>query len=309
MAATPTDRPIGAAIARGTRGLAAAGPWRRALAGLVSVGLIVAILAQLRGVTGEAAAMLASLPAAAWAVFALSYFVQPTADFLIFRRIWSLPAGAFAALLRKTAINEAVLGYGGELYLFLWARERPAMSEAPFGAVKDVSILSALGGNLLTLGLLAYAAPRLAALRLSEQLGPALWVGVGLAALSLCLLVFARSVFSLPRATLVFVAGVHAARLAAFSGLTLLLWRLALPALPLESWIQLLTLRMLVSRTPFVANKELVFGNLVLLLAGPHAPAALLLASLALAWLAAHLAVLTILGAADAWRALRGGRR
>ncbi|MBI1199414.1 MAG: hypothetical protein GC203_16255 [Phenylobacterium sp.] len=281
-------------------------PWRGVLTGLLSVGLLAAILLQLKDASREAVAMLAALPAAAWLVFGLSYFVQPVADFVIFRRLWNLPLGAFEALLRKTAINEAVLGYGGELYLYLWARDRPAMATAPFGAVKDVSILSALGGNLLTLGLLAYAAPRLGALNLSQHLGPALWFGLGLTALSLCVVAFGRRVFSLPAATLVFVGAVHAARLAVFTGLTLLLWRLALPDLSLESWIQLLTLRMVVSRTPFVTNKELVFGNLVLLLAGAKSPAALLVASLALAWLAAHLAVLSALGGLSLLRAARG---
>ncbi len=249
--------------------------------------------------------MLQTLPAGAWVVFALSYLVQPTADLAIYGRLWKLPLSGFAALLRKTAINEVVLGYGGEIFLYFWARGRPNVVQAPFASVKDVAILSALASNLLTLVMLAYSAPRLSQLHLAQHLGPALWVGVGLVTLSLCILVFARRVFSLPRTALAYVAAVHALRLLAVSALTVLLWRLALPAVPLASWIHLLTLRLLVSRAPFVPNKELVFGNLVLLLVGADAPVAVLLASLALAWLAAHLLVLTVLGAGDAIRALR----
>ena len=287
--------------------LKAPGPWRRALAGLISLALATAILVQLRGGTAETLALLARLPAAAWALFGAAYLAQPIADYAIFARLWNLPRGAFAAMLRKTAINEAVFGYGGELYLYLWARNRPGVAAAPFLTVKDVSILSALAGNLLTLAMLAYSAPRLHALHVARQLAPALWGAAGVAALSLCLLVFARRVFSLPGASLAMVAGVQALRVVVVSGLNLMLWRLALPAVPLETWAHLLTLRLLVSRAPFITSKELVFGNLVLLLAGPREPAALLLASLALAWLGAHLAVLLTLGMRDGWRA-RGRR-
>ncbi|MGO8609832.1 hypothetical protein ACC848_43530, partial [Rhizobium johnstonii] len=50
-------------------------------------------------------------------------------------------------------------GYSGEAYFYAWARSRARMVAAPFGAVKDVSILSAIAGNTITLTLFAFAVP------------------------------------------------------------------------------------------------------------------------------------------------------
>ena len=54
------------------------------------------------------------------------------------------------ALHKKRISNEVLLGYSGEAYFYAWARQRSQMVAAPFGAVKDVSILSAIAGNAIT---------------------------------------------------------------------------------------------------------------------------------------------------------------
>ena len=83
----------------------------------------------------------------------------PTFDWLIFRRLWGLPAAGLAALIKKRVANEVVVGYSGEAYFYVWARARLKMVAAPFGAVKDVTILSAIAGNAITLAMLAVALP------------------------------------------------------------------------------------------------------------------------------------------------------
>jgi hypothetical protein len=61
-----------------------------------------------------------------------------------------------------------------------------------------------------------------------------------------------------------------------------------------------------VSRIPMVPNKDLLLGNLMLLLLGAHSPVALLLAALGLMTLGLHLSVIVGLGALDL---ARGARR
>ncbi|MCI1142015.1 hypothetical protein MOP88_06395 [Sphingomonas sp. WKB10] len=51
------------------------------------------------------------------------------------------------------------MGYSGEAYFYAWARQRAQLVAAPFGAVKDVSILSAIAGNAVTLAMIAIALP------------------------------------------------------------------------------------------------------------------------------------------------------
>jgi hypothetical protein len=273
--------------------------WQAWAGGLLSAVLLAAILVQLRGASAEPLKILVHLPAAAWPLFAATYLAQPLADWVIFHRLWKLRLGGLAETLRKTVLNEIVFGYSGEAWFYLWARRHRDLSDAPFGAIKDVNILSALVGNVVTLAVIALSVADARGLELAHRLGPALWLGVVVVAAPIAVLPFGRRVFSLPRRELGFVAGVHLARVGATCGLLILLWRVALPAVPLGALAVLLAVRLTVSRLPLITNKELVFGNLLLVLVGSGTPVAGTLAALAVATLGAHLATLAAIGSRD----------
>lgn len=271
----------------------------------LSVALAVAILVQLGGATSNVLKTIAALPPSVWPVLLVLYAVQPLCDFAVFRRLWDLPLAGFEALLRKNVINEVVLGYSGEAYLYVWARRAMGVATAPFSAIKDANIVSALLGNLLTLGLAAISATQLRDLDFARQLGPALWSGLIPVAISVGLLIFGRRVFSLRPSQLVFVVLAHGLRLIVTTSLTVFIWRLSLPEIAPSLWIVLLAIRYLVSRIPFISNKDLVFGNLMLLLLGAHSSIAVLMAALALATLFLHLSVILGLAVVDLVRSLR----
>ena len=63
------------------------------------------------------------------------------AYFGVYCRRWGIPLSGFVALLKKRIANDVVLGYSGEAYFYAWARQNAKMVAAPFGAVKDVSVL------------------------------------------------------------------------------------------------------------------------------------------------------------------------
>lgn len=279
--------------------------WSLALGGLVSVGLLAAIGFQLSQTSPAALALLRGLSPAVFASFALFYLAQPLADFVIYRRLWKLPLSGLAALLRKTAINEAVLGYGGELYLYLWARRRAGLAYSAFAAVKDVNILSSMTGFAVTLGVLLLAGTWARDLDLARLLRPMLWPAIGVVVVALGVLLFARRVFSLRPGDIAFVATVHGLRLAATCVLTVATWALALPEVTLKVWVVLLAVNLLGARIPFLTNKALVVGNVMLLVLGPDSSFAVLLAAMAVATLGAHLGVIATLGAQDLWRVVR----
>lgn len=271
---------------------------------VLSAGLVGAIVLQLGGASGEVLKTVRQLPLAVWPVFLLIYLTQTLFDYVIFRRLWNLPLAGLEALLRKNVINEVVLGYSGEAFLYVWARRASAAVDAPFAAIKDANIVSALMGNLLTLALALVSATQLQELDFARRLGPALWSGLIPVAISLGVLVFGRRVFSLRLRQLFFVAAACGARLMVWVGLTVLVWSLALPQVTPGLWVVLLAIRLLVSRIPLVSNKDLVFGSLVLLLLGAHSAVAVLLAALAVMTLGLHLVVIIGLGATDVARVL-----
>ena len=240
----------------------------RWLGPVISLGIFAAVLFQLRHLElREVVAMVPRAPAF-WLVFALYYLATPAIDFVIFRRLWGLPPAGFVALTRKFVGNEILLGYIGELHFYSWARSRLKMVAAPFAAVKDVAILSAAAGNLVTLGVLAAAYPFLGALHLGLAPSTVVAAVTTMLGTSLLLLVFRGRLLTLGRRELLFVGTAQLARVLITALLPALLWHIVLPGVALGWWLLLAALRLLLSRLPLLPNKDLVFAGLAVLLVG-----------------------------------------
>lgn len=234
-----------------------------------------------------------------WLVFAASYFITPASEWLIFHRLWSIPGAGFLALLRKKVYNELLLGYLGEAYFYTWARRRVSLDAAPFGAVKDVAILSAMAGNGVTVALLLVMLPMLG----SNQLGldtHMLTLSLGiLLAISIAAMIWRRRVFSLPRRELMMITRLHVLRIVLSTALSAVLWHLVLPAVPLSWWMYLATLRLLVSRLPLVPNKDLLFAGIAVVALGHERDIGALMALMAGLILTAHLLLGSVLAIND----------
>lgn len=242
---------------------------------------------------------LVPLSAPFWLAFAGFYLAGPIADWVIFRRLWRLPLADFPALLRKMIYNELVLGYLGEAWFYTWSRKRPELVAAPFGAVKDVAILSALAGNLVTLALIMALWPLVRETIIGEGTRTLVLALAPVVLISLGVLLFGRRVFSLDRAALAFVTGVHLLRIVGRNALLALVWHLALPAVPVVWWLYLATLRLLISRLPLVANKDAIFAGLALLVLGKELDLVALMAMTAGLLLAINLIVAAALVLSD----------
>jgi hypothetical protein len=275
---------------------------------MLSFGLSAAILAYLVRAVANIGwhQMLDVLPANPlfYLLVAMSYMATPVTEYVIFRRWWPLTPRALAVFSKKRVLNEAVFGYSGDAYLFMWAKKALGAREVgagPLAAVKDVAITSALAGNVATLLMLALA--------LSMGGGPAVEqaftggamrsAGFGFAfviSISMAILLFSSRVMSLSawENTIIFL--LHCGRLLIGSALLLLAWIIALPSVDVGTWIVLGALRMVVTRLPFVPNKELLFAAIGVTLTGAAAPeVAALMAAAGALHLVSH--VITYAGA------------
>jgi len=271
--------------------------WTRYVGPVISLLILAAVLWQLRGLDFQNVRALLPTAPIFWLLFAVSYLQAPFSEWIMFRRLWGLPFfTGMDALLRKFVSNEILLGYIGEVYFYAWARRHVTKVAAPFGAIKDVTILSALTGNIATIAMVVAATPLLGQLHLgvpndSFALSIAFVLGT-----SLIFLVLRKSLFTLPRSELWFITAVHFIRIFSYAALVGLLWHMILPGVALSYWLLLATMRMLLSRLPFMPNKDVIFVGLASFLVGRDTEIVDAMALLATLTVAAHVGVGLLLG-------------
>lgn len=234
-----------------------------------------------------------------WLVFFVYYFVGTVSEFIIYKWLWNIPGEGMIALLRKNITNGLLVDYLGEAYFYSWARRKVKMEGSPFGAVKDVSILSALVSNLTTLALMVMVYPYAHTLNLGFP-GWALAASIGIIIIiSTAVAAFGKRIFSLDRKQLWSISAVHLGSLVFGNALQALAWSLALPDVPLSMWLVLATAKMLLSRLPLVSNKDVILAAFAILVIGRDVEIQVLLAFMATLILATHLVLGAILAVGD----------
>lgn len=271
----------------------------RALMPLLSASILIASLWQLRHIDVSTAITLVPRSPLFWLLFAAGYVALPASEWLIYRRLWNLPLRGFLALLRKRISNEIVAGYSGEVYFYAWTRKNAELVGSPFGAIKDVSILSAIVANICTVTLALLSWRSLTSMHFAGSAKMMIGSGVIVMLPSALAIVIRQRLFSLQRAELGWIALVHLLRIVATTVLAAALWAVAMPAAPLAWWLVLASLRLLVSRLPLLPNKEIVFAGIVAFAVGSTFHMAALLTMIAALWLVTHLLLGAVLAAIE----------
>lgn len=270
--------------------------WPTILGSVVSIAMVAVLAYEL--FDGGLADLFRTLPdnPAFYLAFLAMYAAPVFFDWLIFRRLWRIPTSGIGALVKKRIANDVVLGYSGEAYFYAWARQRMQMITAPFGAVKDVSILSAQAGNLLTLVAMAVALPFASGVLTPDELRGVGWAAAITVAISLPFILFSKRVYSLPGRELWWVFGVHCLRILGGSFALAWAWHFAMPGVAFATWAFLVAIRLLVTRLPFVPNKDLLFANIAIILIGQGTDMSELMALTAAMALLLHVALIGAFG-------------
>lgn len=198
-------------------------------------------------------------------LFLVMFLALPASETVIFRiilggRIWR----EFPVFIRKRVFNSALLGYSGEVYYFLWAQKNLGLpAKRILLGIKDNAILSALASAGVTSALLV-------AFLLSGQAGSiARWLDSATGGLIAGALILAfviplairlrRQIISIAAPVALTVFGIHVVRICVVVLLQATQWAVVLPQEPWTVWLIFLTTQMVVSRLPFVPNRDLLF--------------------------------------------------
>ena len=207
----------------------------------------------------------AALPRAPmfYVFFAVAYWILPLAELLIYRALWPIRWRALPVFIRKRVYNELMFDYSGEAYLYLWAKDAvPGSTRAILSTIKDVNLLSGLASNSLTLLMLPVVIlgghVALLATPGGDPLVPLLLCAVLALLLMTMLFVFRRRIFSLSKRDTLAVGGLHAVRLVTIFTLQVAQWSAALPQVPIGEWLMFLAAQLLLTRIPFLPNRDVM---------------------------------------------------
>lgn len=197
--------------------------------------------------------------------FLLLYFSIPLAEILIYRITWRFNIEqSIPAFIKKRVLNKDILGYSGEVYFFAWAQKNVHQSDVRLAeTIRDNNIISAAASNtiaLILLGLFFFFGQWEVAAVLNRLNGQYLMMGgVGLVIVVPVLIRFRKYVFSMPLKTTLLIFGIQCVRMTLGQVLQIGQWAVVLPEVPLGTWITYAAVSIVVSRIPFVSNKNLIF--------------------------------------------------
>lgn len=241
-------------------------PWVNKTLRVLITGGILAYLGYRLSLVGWAEVW-AALPTqpAFYLVVVVMYFLLPTCEAFIYSRIWPVGYGQWwSVMARKKVLNQDLMGYSGEVFLFWWARQHLQASRRYIGLViKDNLILSSMASIgtavLLLFGLIATGL--LVPTDLMANPTP-VYVGVGIFVLLLVVSLATRLrkvLFKLPRRLLVMAGSVHIGRFVLNYILQVLQWWIVAPEVPMQAWAILLAAMVLINRIPFLPSRDLIF--------------------------------------------------
>ncbi len=207
-------------------------------------------------------------------IFLLLYFLLPVAESFIYRITWTFEAWkSFPAFVKKRIYNNDVLGYSGEFYFYTWARKNVGLSDREIlKTIRDQNVVSSAASTMIALVLVAVFL-YIGQINVTEWIGPqetSYLVGGAVVTLLLAALAIRlrRYLFSMAAKTALLIFAVHIVRLIVGQALQIGMWAVAMPEVSLPVWFTFAAASIIVSRIPFIPNRDLIFLGLGVSLSG-----------------------------------------
>ena len=195
-----------------------------------------------------------------------SYLTLPIVESFIYGKIWTTPCRKILpAAIKKKIFNQEVVGYSGDLFLYSWAKRKIDRTGREIAhSIKDNLIISSLTSTALAfllLGVYAYAGKISVSGLIGEgTVGAILFFSMlSLLVISVLLVVFRRSVLYLGKRVIRFLFVMHSGRLLLTQVFSVLQWNAVLPEVAITTWFTYLAIQIVLSRVPFLPNKDLFF--------------------------------------------------
>jgi hypothetical protein len=230
-----------------------------------------------------------ALPRTPWfyLLFLLAYLQLTIVEAVLYShlldlKIWqSLPA-----LFRKRLLNNDVVNYAGEVYFYLWAKDRaPVPASQVWRVMKDNALTTAVAGFLASATLLlgGVLTRQIVLPDVFENLNHAYaFLGV-LLLVVLMGLRFRKRIFTVSGRMMWAMMGLHYGRLLLVYVVRILQWWVVWPQAPLSVWATMLAVMTITNRLPLLPAKNLLSMGAILGMSGALAAPQAVLAGMLVA--------------------------
>jgi hypothetical protein len=198
-------------------------------------------------------------------LFLLIYFSLPVSEFFTYKRHVPLKfLDSQSIFIKKRIYNKTVVGYSGELQLFFWLKKHHDIPEKQaFRIVRDNNTLSTIASTFVTVTLLAgFILSGNITLLENLNINVIGYLG-GIAIVVLVLVLLLRRykeyLYSMNRRDTLSILGIHSIRLYLLAFLQILQWAVVMPEVEVHIWVTIISMQIVLSRLPFIPNKDLLF--------------------------------------------------
>lgn len=232
---------------------------------LILLGILLLIIYQMGEIGWRE--VLTSLPGNPlfYLLYAALFMTLPVAEVLIYKQVWTFNAWqGLKTFITKWVYNHEIVGYSGEVHLFMWARKWVGEGDKQiFKRIRDNSILSSIASNSIAVLLLVslISTGNMDLNHILEDTTP-LYIGIAivvLVVLAAVVIQFRSYIFELPLKKAAIIFSIYVTRFIVHHAGLVVMWMVAIPAAPLTVWLTFLAMLIVINRIPFVPNKDLVF--------------------------------------------------
>ncbi|WP_142452571.1 hypothetical protein [Gracilimonas mengyeensis] len=198
-------------------------------------------------------------------LFLFLYFQLPFFEIFIYRITWTFDwLKSIPVFLLKKIYNKDLLGYSGEVYFYVWARNNLNLTDSEvLKTIKDNNIISSVASTLVAIGLLS-------AFLFTDQIKIVEWFArqdqayfwggaIFLVVLVILFVHFRHQVISMPMKSAFSIFGIQTFRLILGQAVNVLMYYVVMPETPLYVWFTLLSVEIVLTRIPFIPNQDLIY--------------------------------------------------
>ena len=203
-------------------------------------------------------------------VYILIYISLPTIEYIIYAKKWNfMDKNLISTLFKKKVLNTDVLGYSGEVFLFIWAKKninKNKLSIIYF--IKDNNILSALASGIISVILLFYFVLNgyinFDSLLLNREQNIFLLIIFLSFIVIFISIYFKKYIFHIKFLEGFWIFFLHSFRIIIINILQIIQWKLVMPEIILSVWFTYSAVQIIISRIPFIPSLDALFVNVIL---------------------------------------------